>query len=83
MPMTPAAAKKYKPRREPGSLNNVIYPETREKMREAKESVADAKASAEAGAAYDKATTVGKKNGGYVRAADGCCTKGKTRGKMM
>jgi hypothetical protein len=81
--MTPAAAKKYKPRRTPESQNEVIYPETRAKMEAAKADVADAKASAEAGAEYDKATTVGKKNGGYVRAADGCCSKGKTRGKMV
>jgi len=25
----------------------------------------------------------GYAKGGYVRAADGCCTKGKTRGKMV
>jgi hypothetical protein len=36
MPMTPAAAKKYKPRRTPGSQDEVIYPETRAKMEEAK-----------------------------------------------
>jgi len=26
---------------------------------------------------------VKKASGGYVRAADGCCKKGKTRGKMV
>ena len=93
MPMTPAAAKKYKPRRTPGSLDEVIYPETRAKMQEAKADVADAKASTEAGAEYDKATTVGKKTGGVAKMAsggmtassraDGCATKGKTRGKMV
>jgi len=25
----------------------------------------------------------GKKKGGYVKAADGCCTKGKTKGRMV
>ena len=54
MPMTPAAAKKYKPRRTPESQNEVIYPETRAKMEAAKADVADAKASAEAGAEYDR-----------------------------
>ena len=86
MPMTPAAAKKYKPRRTPESLDEVIYPETRAKMESAKAEAADTKASTEAGAEYDKATTVGKKMGGSVSAssrADGCCTKGTTRGKMM
>ena len=29
-----------------------------------------------------KAVT-GKKKGGYVKAADGCCTKGKTKGRMV
>ena len=93
MPMTPAAAKKYKPRRTPESLNEVIYPETRAKMEAAKAEVADTKASAEAGAEYDKATTVGKKKGGHVKkmasggsfraSANGIATKGKTRGKMV
>ncbi len=91
MPMTPAAAKKYKPRRTPGSLDEVIYPETRAKMQEAKADVADAKASAEAGAEYDKATTVGKRMGGVAKMAsggsassraDGIAVKGKTNCKI-
>jgi hypothetical protein len=81
MPMTPAAAKKYKPRRPNTTIDDVITPETRAKMQEAKAEAADAKASAEAGAEYDKATTVGKKNGGVTR-ADGIAQRGKTRGKM-
>jgi hypothetical protein len=88
MPMTPAAAKKYKPRRTPESQNEVIYPETRAKMEAAKAEVADAKASAEAGAEYNKATTVGKKTGGMTKMAsggsaskraDGIAIRGKTR----
>ena len=83
MPMTPAAARKYKPRRTPESQNEVIYPETRAKMEAAKADVADAKASAEAGAEYDKATTVGKAKGGSVssasKRADGIAIRGKTR----
>jgi len=80
MPMTPAAAKKYKPRRTPESLNEVIYPETRAKMEAAKADVADAKASAEAGAEYDKATTVGKKNGGMTAKFMSFSKKGKPAG---
>lgn len=89
MPMTPAAAKKYKPRRTPESLDEVIYPETRAKMQEAKAEVADTKASAEAGAEYDK--VVGKKKGGMAKMAsggsassraDGIAQRGKTRGTM-
>jgi hypothetical protein len=40
-----------------------------------------AKDTAAATDAYDK--VVGKKKGGYVKAADGCCSKGKTRGMMV
>lgn len=31
----------------------------------------------------EKIGSMGYKSGGYVRAADGCCKKGKTRGKMV
>jgi len=92
MPMTPAAAKKYKPRRTPGSSDEVIYPETRAKMQEAKAEVADRKAMADNEAAYDLSSRVSlgdlyekKAKGGLTASsrADGCCTKGKTRGKMV
>jgi electron transfer flavoprotein alpha/beta subunit len=94
MPMTPAAAKKYKPRRTPESQNEVIYPETRAKMEAAKAEVADRKAAADNEAAYDLSSRVSmgdmfekKAKGGSVGSAssraDGCCTKGKTRGKMV
>ena len=87
---TAAGMKKYKPRREPGSLDDVVYPETRAKMREAKEEAADAKATADNETAYNLSSRVNlndlfekKAKGGYVKAADGCCSKGKTRGKMV
>jgi hypothetical protein len=41
--MTPEAAKMYKPRRTPESLDEVIYPETRAKMEAAKTDVKDEK----------------------------------------
>ena len=85
MPMTPAAAKLYKPRRTPSSLDEVIYPETRGKMEEAKLEAAERKAAAETEAAYNKAA--GLKKGGAVssasKRADGIITKGKTRGTMI
>jgi hypothetical protein len=28
-------------------------------------------------------TVTGKKNGGYVKAADGCAQRGKTKGRMV
>ena len=80
MPMTPEAAKQYKPRRAPGSLDEVIYPETRAKMQEAKVDVEDEKA-------RQKIKSMGYASGGKVssasKRADGCCTKGKTKGTMI
>jgi hypothetical protein len=78
--MTPAAAKKYKPRREPGSLNDVVYSDTKKAaMDEAKAM----KETEDATAAYNKSlTTENKAKGGYVKAADGVASRGKTRGKM-
>ena len=93
MPMTPAAAKKYKPRRTPGSQDEVIYPETRAKMQEAKAEVADRKAAADNEAAYDLSSRVSmgdlyekKAKGGAVgsasKRADGIASRGKTNCKM-
>jgi hypothetical protein len=93
MPMTPAAAKKYKPRRTPGSQDEVIYPETRAKMQEAKAEVADRKAAADNEAAYDLSSRVSmsdmyekKAKGGSVgsasKRADGIASRGKTNCKM-
>ena len=90
MPMTPAAAKKYKPRRTPESQNEVIYPETRTKMEAAKAEVADRKATADNEAAYDLSSRVSmsdllekKAKGGSVssasKRADGIAIRGKTR----
>lgn len=90
---TASGMKNYKPRREPGSLDDVVYPETRAKMQEAKSAAADAKETAKNEADYNKSlTTESKKKGGMAKMAsggsassraDGCCTKGKTRGKMV
>jgi hypothetical protein len=81
MPMTPAAAKKYKPRRTPESLDEVIYPETRVKMEAAKAEVADTKASTEAGAEYNKSlTTENKAKGGMTAKFMSFSKKGKPAG---
>jgi hypothetical protein len=74
MPMTPEAAKQYKPRRTPNSLDEVIYPETRAKMQEAKTDVEDEKT-------RQKIKSMGYAKGGVTR-ADGIAKRGKTRGKM-
>jgi hypothetical protein len=89
MPMTKEADKKYKPRRKPESLDEVIYPETRAKMEAAKAEAADRKAASDNEAAYDLSSRVSmndiyekKAKGGYVKSADGIASRGKTRGKM-
>jgi len=55
--------------------------------REARQMMKDRKAAKKAEAAYDKAMPSPYKGGGKVSSAssraDGCCTKGKTRGKMV
>jgi hypothetical protein len=78
MPMTPQAAKQYKPRRTPGSLDDVIYPETRAKMQEAKIDAEDEKS-------REKIKSMGYAKGGMTasKRADGIATKGKTKGKMI
>ncbi len=80
MPMTPESAKQYKPRRTPGSSDEVIYPETRAKMEEAKKDVEDEKV-------RSKIKAMGYASGGKVgsasKRADGCATKGKTKGTMI
>jgi hypothetical protein len=74
MPMTPEAAKKYKPRRPDVTIDDVITPETRAKMEEAKTDVEDEKT-------RQKIKSMGYAKGGVTR-ADGIAKRGKTRGKM-
>jgi hypothetical protein len=75
--MTPEAAKQYKPRRTPGSLDEVIYPETRAKMEEAKTDVEDEKA-------RQKIKSMGYAKGGSASSrADGIAQRGKTKGMMV
>lgn len=66
------------PRRVDESEEDYITPEKRYQMSkdliESREAEATQKA-------YDKAT--GMKGGGYVKAADGCAQRGKTRGTMV
>ena len=78
---TAAGMKKYKPRRTPESLDEVIYPETRAKMQEAKADVAGTKDAEAATETYNK--IVGKKGGGTASSrADGIASRGKTKYKM-
>jgi len=81
---TAAGMKKYKPRRTPGSLDEVVYSDTKKAaMDEAKAM----KETEDATTAYDKSlTTENKAKGGSVgsasKRADGIATKGKTNCKM-
>ncbi len=63
-----------------------------EVKRKALVDAAEAKMRKQMSDAYDKASSLGKKKGGkikayakggYVRAADGCAQRGKTRGRMV
>jgi hypothetical protein len=80
--MTPEAAKQYKPRRTPGSLDDVITPEIRAKRAMMVQEVKDKAMQDAAGVAYDKAPGM-KKGGSASSRADGIATKGKTRGTMI
>ena len=66
------------PRRTDESEADYITPEKRYEM---EQQVKEAKESAATDAAYNKAA--GKAKGGYVKAADGIATKGKTKGTMV
>ena len=55
MPMTPAAAKKYKPRRPDVTIDDVVTPETRAKRKEMMEAAADEAAGAAATTAARRA----------------------------
>ena len=83
------AMKNYKPRRKPGSSDDVVYSDSKQAaMNAAKEAKETAKNEADYNSSL---TTENKKMGGVAKMAsggsassraDGCCAKGKTRGKM-
>ena len=75
---TAAGMKKYKPRRTPGSSDDVVYSDTKKAAMEEAQAAKDTAAATDA---YNK--VVGKRKGGYVKAADGIASRGKTRGTMV
>lgn len=89
MPMTPKAAKAYKPRRPEMTLDDVVTPEIRARRKAMVQETKDEAAQEAAGAAYDKAMPSPERfaKGGSVgsasKRADGCAQRGKTRGKMI
>jgi hypothetical protein len=81
MPMTPAAAKKYKPRRTPGSSDDVVYSGSKQAAMDAAK---EAKETAKNEADYNSSlTTENRAKGGSVgsasKRADGIAIRGKTR----
>ena len=86
MPMTPAAAKRYKARRPEVTIDDVITPEIRAKRKAIMEAAADEAAGPAADMAYEKSRTTmakGGKVGSASKRADGIAKSGKTRGKMV
>ena len=77
MPMTPKDAKIYKPRRPGYTLEDVVVvtPEERERRARDLQDVQDEKD-------REKVKDMGYAKGGVTR-ADGCITKGHTRGRMV
>jgi hypothetical protein len=78
------AMKNYKPRRKPGSLNDVVYSDSKQAAINAAK---EAKETAKNEADYNSSlTTENKAKGGSVGSAssraDGIATKGKTNCKM-
>ena len=86
MPMTPAAAKRYKARRPEVTIDDVITPEIRAKRKAMMEAAADEAAGPAADIAYEKSRTTmakGGKVGSASKRADGIAKSGKTRGKLV
>ena len=82
MPMTPAAAKRYKARRPEVTIDDVVTPEIRAKRKAMMEAAADEAAGPAADMAYEKSRTTMAKGGKVSSAskrADGCAQRGKTR----
>ncbi len=78
MPMTPEAAKLYKPRRPNVTIEDVVTPEERERRQRDMQAMKDE-------ANREKIKSMGYANGGMTASAraDGCAQRGKTRGKVI
>ena len=83
MPMTPQAAKAYKPRRPGMTLEDVVTPEERARRAAAIQEARDAAMQPKIDKAYEAARTTPYRSGGYVKAADGIAKKGRTKGRII
>ena len=75
MPMTPEAAKAYKPRRKPEASDEPMNPQTRAQIEEMQQEIEDEKG-------RRKIKSMGFAKGGVTR-GDGCVKKGHTKGRMV
>jgi len=83
---TAAGMKNYKPRRPGTTMDDVITPEIRAKRKAMMDEAADQNAQPALDKTYEAARTTYKKGGSVSSAskrADGCCTKGKTKGTYI
>lgn len=84
--MDKAKDKKVVPLPAPAPLKDTDTPPMTDAMRQAMEDQKETKMRKKMGEAYDKALKTYKKGGKVSSASsrgDGCCTKGKTKGRMM
>lgn len=85
MPMTPEAAKKYKPRRPEMTLDDVVTPAERERRARDVQEAKDTADQPKIDEAYNKSVkSEGMAGGGMTASAraDGIAQRGKTRGKI-
>lgn len=82
-----AGMRGYKPRRPGITLDDVVTPETRAKRAAMMQDAQDQAMQPKLDAAYENARSTPFKKGGSVgsasKRADGCATKGKTKGRMI
>ena len=89
MPMTPEAAKRYKPRRPEMTLDDVVTPEERRRREQDVQKAKDAAEQPVLDKAYMESLTstepTKKASGGMTasKRADGIAIRGKTRGTMV
>jgi len=83
MPMTPQAAKQYKPRRPEMTLDDVADEAARKRQEEMTQQARDAAAQPKLDEAYEKSRTTFAEGGSASARADGIAQRGKTRGKIV
>ena len=86
MPMTPEAAKRYKPRRPEMTLDDVVTPAERERRARDVQEAKDQSAQEAATREYEKIMPTPEKyskGGSASKRADGIAQRGKTRGTLV